>query len=127
MRPEVGRGPADVADQALVGHPALGPGRGRGVVGAGPGGLAGVQVGADGQVAVGGEPPGDLLGRLVVAGHVVDHHHPTGRRPVERLGQVGLDLVAAVAGDRDRLRPHRIAAVECAAPVSSVVAPSGFG
>ena len=78
-RPEVAGGAAHVADQPLVGHAALGPGGGGGVVGAGPGRLPEVEVGADGQVAVGGELPGDLLGPLVVAGHVVDHHHPTGR------------------------------------------------
>src|SRR5690348_5575852 len=65
-----------------------------------------MQVGADRQVAVRGELPGDLLGALVVPGHVVDHDDAPVGAGTEWPGQVGLDLVSAVAGDADRLGHH---------------------
>jgi hypothetical protein len=49
------------------------------VVRARPGRLTAVEVRAQGQVPLGGEPPGDLLGGGVVPGHVVDHHDATER------------------------------------------------
>ena len=55
--------PADVADQALIGHAALGPGGGGGIVGRRARRFAPVQVGADRVVAQLGEPADDLLGR----------------------------------------------------------------
>src|SRR5579875_109249 len=93
--------PADVTHHLLVGEPAAGAHRCGGVVRARPRRLAGVEVGAHSEIPVGREPPGDLPGGLVVAGHVVDHHHPTGALVVERPREVRLDAVAAVALDRD--------------------------
>src|SRR5512132_2494497 len=103
QRSQVPGGAVDVADQALVGHAAGGPGGRGGVVGAGAGRVPPVQVGHDRRAPVGREGPGDLLGRLVVAGHVVDHDHAGGGAGAGRMGQVGRDLVALVAGD-----PHRL-------------------
>jgi hypothetical protein len=57
---------------------------------------------------VGREGPGDPLGRLVVAGHVVQHDHAGGGTAAGRVGEVGLDLVAVVARDPHRLG-HRLA------------------
>ena len=106
--PQVGDRARDVADQPVVRHPALGPRRRRRVVRAGPGRLAVVQVRADGQVAVRGELPGDLLAALVVPGHVMDHDHAAVGARAERPGEVGLDLVAAMSSDADGLGQHRV-------------------
>src|SRR5215469_217552 len=65
-----------------------------------------MQVGAERQVAVSGELPCDLLGALVVPRHVVDHDDAPAGAGTERPGQVGLDLLSAVAGDADRLGHH---------------------
>ena len=63
--------------------------------------LAGVEVGAEGVVALRGEAPGDLLGPRVPAGQVVDDQDP-GKGPVAGgEGLVGVDLGALVAGERD--------------------------
>ncbi len=96
---QVGHGPGHVADQPLIGYAPVGPGRGGGVVGARTGSLTEVEVGHQGQVAVGREVAGDLLGGVVVARHVVDDHHPAGGRAALRHGQVGLDRVSTVALD----------------------------
>ena len=105
----MGHRPSDVADKSCIGDTPLRPRRGRGIVRAGSRGFAVVEVGADGQVAVGGEIPRDLLGGLVIARHVVDHHDATHGRAIQWLGQIRLDRITAVTGDLDRLRPHRIA------------------
>ena len=76
--------------------PRPGPGRWRRRRRAGPGGLAPVEVGADGQVAVGGELPGDLLGLLVVARACGGSPPP--RRPAAGRG---------VGPDRPRCRHRR--------------------
>ena len=55
------------------------------------------------QALVGGEAPGDLLCAAVETGHVVDDDDPAVGPVPDGLGHVGLDLVAAVAGQRDRL------------------------
>src|ERR1035437_10033649 len=66
---------------------------------------------SDGEVAGGGEGTGHLLAPAVPSGHVVDDHD-TAERPVAHgLGEVGVDLVAAVAGDPDRLRGQRVRGV----------------
>src|ERR1035437_5795355 len=63
---------------------------------------------SDGEVAGGGEGAGHLLAPAVPSGHVVDDHD-TAEGPVAHgLGEVGVDLVVAVAGDPDRLRGQRV-------------------
>src|SRR6516164_10070129 len=49
------------------------------------------------------QAPDELLGLPVVAGHVVDPHDAAARSLADRASPVRLDLVAAVAGDGDRL------------------------
>ena len=99
--------PVDVPHQLLVGDSPAARTAAAASSGARARGLARVQVGAQRQVAVVGEPAGDLLGLLVVAGEVVDHHHAAEGTVGQGLGQIGLDLVAAVPGDRDRLCSDR--------------------
>ena len=95
--------PCDVAEALLVGHAAGVAGRRGRVARLGPGRVPVVQVRHQRGVAVDRERADDLLRRPVVAGHVVEHHDARLVGAVERAGEVGLDLVAAVAGDRDRL------------------------
>ena len=53
---------------------------------------------------MGCEPAGDLLGYIVVAGHVVDHDYPpVGARYKRVNSQVGLNLVTSGSGDGNRL------------------------
>jgi hypothetical protein len=105
---QVRRGPGYVADQARVGHAALGAGRRGSIVGAGARGVAVIEVRHERVVAFRGETPGDLLGRRVVAGHVMDHDHAAERSGAHRPGQVGLDLVPAAAADGDGLGQRRV-------------------
>ena len=107
----------NVADEPIVGHASERPDDGRGVVGGGSRRLAAVEVRADGEVAVRRELPGDLLHPLVLAGHVVDHHDAAESSLVERLGEIGLDLVAAVAREADGLRPQRVRHVRARLPL----------
>ena len=58
--------------------------------------FAEMQVRADGRIAVLGELAGDLDGRLVPAGHVMDDHHPGERAGSRRARQVRIDRVALV-------------------------------
>ena len=92
-----------VAHELIVGDAAGLPGGGRGVVGVDIEALAGVEVGADGVVAVGGEAPGDLLGRRVPAGQVMDDEDPAEGPVTGGTGLVGVDLGALVAGEQDVL------------------------
>jgi len=55
-----------------------------------------------------GERAGDLLGLVVVAGQVVNHHNAAARGLVEGAGAVGLDLVAVPGGDGDGLGNERV-------------------
>ena len=98
---------ADVADALLVGHAAGLERRGGRVGGRRAGGVAVEQVRADRAVAVDRERAHHLLGRAVVAGHVVDHDDAGERSRAERAGEVRLDVVAAVAGEGHGLRHHR--------------------
>ena len=83
-----------VAHELVVGDAARLAGGRRGVVGIDIEALAGVEVGAQRVVALGGEAPGDLLGRRVPAGQVVDDEDP-GEGPVAGgQGLVGVDLGA---------------------------------
>jgi hypothetical protein len=107
-RVQVRRGGGDVADDLLVRHAALGPCRGRLVVRADALALPGEQVRADRGVAVRRELAGDLLGGLVVAGEVVDHHDPAPRPVAQRPRQVRLQLGALMSVDRDGACPHRV-------------------
>ncbi len=107
-RPQESRRPADVPDQPLVRDTAERADRRGRVIGARARRFPAVQVRADGQVAVHGKGPGYLLGRRVEPGHVVDHHHAAAGAGPERAGQVRLDLVAAMPGDADGLRHHRV-------------------
>ena len=90
-----------VAHELVVGDAARLAGGGRGVVGIDIESLAGVEVGADGVVAAGGEAPGDLLGPRVPAGQVVDDEDPGEGAVAGGEGLVGVDLGALVAGERD--------------------------
>src|ERR1022692_4012648 len=111
---QVGGSAADIADEALVRDAALGPRRGRGIVRAGAGRVPVVEVRHQGRVAVRGELSRYLLGRGVIAGHVVDHHDAADRAGrVNRAGQVCLDLVTAVPGDADCPCRHRIFHAYC--------------
>src|SRR3984893_8341187 len=98
----------DAAAQACVGDAAVRAGRRRRVVRAGAWGLAPVQVRYDRVVAVVGEVAGNLLGLVVIPGHVVDDDYAAARSLVEGAGAVGLDLVAVVAGDHDGLGEKRV-------------------
>ena len=101
QRPQGLDGGVGVAHELVVGDAAGLAGGRRGVVGIDIEALAGVEVGADGVVAVGGEAPGDLLGPRVPAGQVVDDEDP-GKGPVAGgQGLVGVDLGALVAGEDD--------------------------
>ena len=75
-RPQRLDGGLGVAHELLVGDAAGLAGGGRGVVGIDIEPLAGVEVGAQGVVAVGGEAPRDLLGARVPARQVVDDEDP---------------------------------------------------
>src|ERR1700730_2640357 len=94
----------DVADESLVGYATGDPHRRGRIIGRGTGRLARIQVRGHGVIAVDGEPPHELLGFPVIARHVVDPHDSAARFLGERRRAVGLDLVAAVAGDGDRFR-----------------------
>src|SRR5690606_8318497 len=72
--------------------------------------LPAVEVHADRVVAPDREPADDLLGGPVVAGHVVDHHHPAAVPTVHRARGVGLDLVVVRSPDADRLGEHGVVA-----------------
>ena len=98
----------DVADESLVGHSSERPDDGGGVVRGGTGRLPAVEVRADRQITVRRELARDLLHPFVVAGHVVDHHDPATAVLTERLGEISLDLVAAVAREADRLCSQRL-------------------
>ncbi len=89
-------GALGVADELLVGDAPGLPRGGRGVVGIDIEALAGVEVGADGVVAVGGEAPRDLLGPRVPAGQVVDDEDPAEGPLTGGEGLVGVDLRALV-------------------------------
>ena len=97
-----------VADQAVVRHPAGRSHRRGGIVGAGALALALVEIGADGEVAGGGKGAGHLLAPAVPARHVVDDNDSAEGPVAHGLGEVGADLVAAVAGDPDRLPGQRV-------------------
>ncbi len=105
---QVCRRAGHVTDQPRVGHATLGAGRRGGVVRAGAGGVAVIQVRHERVVALRREPASYLLGRRVVARHVVNHHHAAQRALADRPGQVGLDLVPAVTADGDGLGERRV-------------------
>ena len=86
-------GAGDVADELVVRHATLRARRGGRVVGTRAGCLTPVEVGDKGGVAVSGELARDLLGSLVVAGHVVDNNDRSALLDVGRKSEVGLDLV----------------------------------
>ena len=96
--------------EAFVRHTAGRPDRRRRVVRARPGRLPVVQVGTDRQVPVRGEATGDLLGRRIPPGHVVQHHHATPQRRLDLWwpGHVRQHLVAAVPGDELLPGGHRL-------------------
>ena len=94
-----------VAHELLVGDAAGLAGGGRRVVGIDVEALAGVEVGAQGVVARGGEAPGDLLGPRVPTRQVVDDEHARERAVAGGEGLVGVDLGAL--GTRRRSRSWR--------------------
>src|SRR6185437_10418280 len=92
----------------LVGHAALGPGHGGGVVGGCAGRVTPVEVRHQGRVALSGELPGDFLRLRVVPRHMVDDYHTAEHPGLEGPGEIGLDLVPAVPGNTDRLSAERL-------------------
>ena len=93
-------GAVGVTQELVVGDAAGLARGGGGVVGVDIEALAGVEVGADGVVAEGGEAPRDLLGRRVPPGQVVDDEDPAEGAVTGGDSPVGVDRRALVAGER---------------------------
>src|SRR5262249_37689607 len=108
QRAQVVRRAADVADQPLVRHAALRPCRPRRAVRVSTGSIAETEVRHQRRTAVRCELPRYLLRAGVVGGHRVEDHHTAKLRGPERPGEVGRDLVPAVAGDADGLSAERL-------------------
>jgi hypothetical protein len=105
-----------LADNPLVrdGDRAGRPRRRHRVIRGGPRRFPVVQVRHHRVEAARGERPGELLGLPVIAGQVMEDHHPAHRAGLEGPGRVGLNLVAAVPGDGYGLGQHRV--VHCPSP-----------
>ena len=99
-RPQGLDGALGVADELGVGDASGLPRGGRGVVGIHIEPLAGVEVGADGVVAPGGEAPRDLLGPRVPARQVVDDEDPAAVVVAGGERLVGVDRRPLVARER---------------------------
>ncbi len=102
---EIPDGAVNVSHGAVVRHAAGGPHAGAVLLRCTLA-LSEMQVWRDGHIAAMGELAGDLLGRFVPAGHVMDHHNPRPEAGSCGAREVRIDHVSLVAAHIHDLRTH---------------------